>query len=112
MLAYNRQGVFTGKNNGIYNTGVSAFSALDTFFFIENHTPALSVRQGARWASYGAGPFIGASQTMDRKEVAAHAAQRTYFNGAFGIRVTFMVHCGADTLACKAAKTFIHMIRF
>jgi len=47
---------------------------------------------------------------MDGKKFAGQAAHRTHLNGAFGVRVTLMIYSGANTLAGKAAKAFIHVI--
>jgi len=41
MLADNRRGIFAGKVNGFYYTGIGAFFALYAFFFIEENTATL-----------------------------------------------------------------------
>jgi len=47
---------------------------------------------------------------MDGKKFAGQAAHRTYLDGAFGVRIALVVNSGAHTLACEAAKAFIHII--
>jgi len=110
--AYDRQGVFSGKMDSVYNTGFGAFSAPDAFFFIMDDASAGPFRQRAGRAGNGACPFVFAGQAMYRKKFGGQAAHRTHFNGAFGIGIAFMVYAGAHSLACEAAYTFVHMVRF
>jgi len=110
--ADNRQGIFTGKMDGLYNTGVSALSALNAFFFIMDNTAAFPICQSAGRTGNGAGPLTFAGQAMYREKFTGKAAYRAHLDGAFGIGIAFMVHTGAYTLAGKASDTFVHVIGF
>ena len=97
--------------DGLYDTGVGAFPALNAYFFVQYNAPAVPVRQRAGRAGAYTGPLPVTGEAVCRKEFSGQAAQCAHLDGAFGIGVAFMVHTGADTLAGKAAEAFADVIR-